>query len=150
MTNQNFTTTILVEQTPAEVFNAINKPQAWWSDSITGSPDKLNEEWNYNFGDNHITKLKTIELTQNEKVVWLVLENHFKNAKDQSEWVGNKIVFEISKVDDKTKVTFTQIGLVPTCDCYKSCDWAWTGFVQKSLYSLIKTGNGQLNWYQEK
>lgn len=150
MANQNFTTTILVEQTPEQVFNAINRPQAWWSDSIKGHPDKLNEEWNYNFGDNHLTKLKTIELTQGKKVIWLVLENHFKNAKDQSEWVGNKIVFDISKQDDKTKVTFTQIGLVPTYDCYKSCDWAWTGFVQKSLYSLIKTGIGQLNWYQEK
>jgi hypothetical protein len=148
MSDKNFTATILVEQIPTEVFNAINKPQIWWSDSITGSPEKLNDEWNYNFGDNHITKLKTIELTQDQKVVWLVLENHFKNAKDQNEWVGNKITFEISKRGDKTKLIFTQIGLVPTYDCYKNCEWAWTGFVEKSLHSLISTGLGQLTWYK--
>lgn len=147
MSNNNFTTTILVEQTPSEVFKAINRPQSWWSDSITGNPDNLNEEWNYNFGDNHLTKLKTIELTPDQRVVWLVLENHFKNAKDQSEWVGNKIVFDISKQDNKTKVTFTQIGLVPAYECYKNCEWAWTGFVEKSLQSLIATGIGQLTWY---
>ena len=148
MSDQPFSTTILVEQTAAEVFNAINRPQAWWSNSISGNPEKLQAEWNYNFGDNHSTKLKTVELIPDQKVVWLVLENHFKNAKDQSEWVGNSITFDISKQDDKTKVVFTQIGLVPSYDCYKNCEWAWTGFVEKSLHSLITTGKGQLTWFQ--
>lgn len=148
MTNKSFTTAILVDQSPAEVFNAINKPQEWWSNSIKGNPEKLNEEWNYNFGDNHITKLKTIELMPNHKVVWLVEENHFKNASDQSEWVGNRITFDISKQGNKTELVFTQIGLVPTYNCYKSCEWAWTGFIEKSLQSLITTGTGQLTWFQ--
>ena len=150
MNNQNFTTTILVEQSPAVVFKAINNPRAWWSDSIEGHPEKLNEEWSYHFGDNHRSKIKTIEMVPNQKVVWLVEENYFKNAKDQREWVGNKIVFEISKQGDKTQLVFTQLGLVPTYDCYKSCDWAWTGFVQKSLHSLITKDKGQLTWYQDK
>jgi uncharacterized protein YndB with AHSA1/START domain len=118
MESQNFTATILVEQSPAEVFKAINNPRAWWSDSIEGSTDKINEEWNYHFGDSHRSKMKTIESTPDKKVVWLVEENYFKNAKDQSEWVGNKITFEISKQGDKTKLLFTQIGLVPTYNCY--------------------------------
>lgn len=150
MNTQNFSTTIVVEQSPSVVFKAINNPRAWWSESIKGNPDQLNAEWDYHFGDNHRNKMKTIEMTPGKKVVWLVEENYFKNAKDQSEWVGNTISFEISKEGDKTKLVFTQIGLVPTYDCYKSCEWAWTGFVQKSLYSLITTGKGQLNWYQEK
>lgn len=149
MSEKNFTTTILVEQTPEQVFNAVNKPQLWWSDSITGNPEKLDEEWNYNFGDNHITKLKTIELIPGQKVVWLVLENHFKNATDQTEWVGNNITFNISKEGGKTKLTFTQIGLVPSYNCYKNCEWAWTGFVEKSLQSLIATGVAQPAWYQQ-
>ena len=83
-------------------------------------------------------------------MAWLVQENYFKNAKDQNEWVGNKITFEISKQGDKTKLVFTQIGLVPSYDCYKACEWAWTGFVQKSLQSFITTGKGLLTWYQDK
>jgi hypothetical protein len=148
MDNQNFTTTIVVEQSPAEVFKAINNPRAWWSEEIEGTTDQLNAEWNYQFGDNHRSKMKVIEMIPNKKIVWLVEENYFKNAKDQSEWVGNKIIFEISNQNDKTQLVFTQIGLVPSYDCYKSCDWAWTGFVQKSLQSLIATGKGQLQWYK--
>ena len=149
MNTQNFTTAILVEQSPAEVFKAINNPRSWWSKEIEGTTDKLNAEWNYYFGDNHRSKMKVIEIIPDKKVVWLVEENYFKNAKDQSEWVGNKITFAISKQGDKTRLVFTQIGLVPTYDCYKSCEWAWTGFVQKSLHSLITTGKGQHQWYQQ-
>ncbi len=148
MKNQDFTTTILVDQTQKEVFDAINNVRGWWSEEIEGTTDKLNDEWNYHFGDNHRSKMKIIEMIPGKKVVWLVEENYFKNAKDQSEWVGNKITFEISKQDDKTQLVFTQIGLTPTYDCYKSCEWAWTGFVQKSLHSLITTGKGRLQWYQ--
>lgn len=150
MENKNFTTTILVEQSPAVVFKAINNPRAWWSESIEGNPGKPNEEWIYHFGDNHRTKMKTLEMVPNKKVLWLVEENYFKNAKDQSEWVGNKITFDISEHDGKTKLVFTQIGLVPSYDCYKSCEWAWTGFVQKSLHSLITKGEGELTWYEGK
>ena len=148
MKDQSFTTTILVDQSPAEVFKAINNPRAWWSEDIGGNPDKLNEEWTYHFGDNHRCKMKTIEMIPGEKVVWLVEENYFKFTKDPNEWVGNKITFEISKKGDKTQLVFTQIGLVPAYECYNVCCDAWKGFIQKSLQNLITTGTGQLKWYE--
>ena len=147
MNQQSFTTSIMVQEAPEKVYEAINHPQSWWSDTITGNPGKLHEEWRYNFGDHHITRLKTVELMPGKRVAWLVLENHFKNARDPTEWVGDTIIFDISKQDGKTKIVFTQEGLVPSDDCYKNCEWAWKGFVEKSLASLITTGEGQLNWY---
>lgn len=148
MNNQNFTTAMLVEQSPAEVFKAINDPRAWWSEDIDGETDKLNAEWTYHFGDNHRCKMKTIEMIPGKKVVWLVENNYFKSIKDKSEWVGNKITFEIFKQENKTQMVFTQIGLVPAYECYNVCRDAWTGFIQKSLQSLITTGKGQLRWYE--
>lgn len=149
MENQNFTTTILVSQSPAEVFKAINNPKAWWSEDIDGDTDKLNAEWAYHFGDSHRCKMKTIEIIPDQKVVWLVEENYFKSIKDKNEWVGNQITFDIFKQENKTQMVFTQVGLVPAYECYNVCRDAWTGFIQKSLRSLITTGKGQLRWYEQ-
>jgi hypothetical protein len=148
MNNQNFTTSILVDQSPADVFNAVNNPRSWWSANIEGSTDVLNAEWTYRFGDSHRTKLKVIEMLPDKKVVWLIEDNYFKTPKFEGEWIGNKISFDISRIGDKTQLVFTQIGLVPTNACYDVCQGAWTGFVQKSLQSLISTGKGALNWYE--
>lgn len=41
MNNQDFASTILVQQTPEEAFNAINNVRGWWSENIDGSTDKL-------------------------------------------------------------------------------------------------------------
>ena len=149
MNNQNFTTAILTAESPAEVFKAINNPRAWWSEEIDGNTNKLNDEWTYHFADNHRSKMKIIEMVPDTKVVWLVEDNYFKFTKDPSEWVGNKITFEISKQDNKTQLVFTQIGLVPSYECYNVCRDAWTGFIQTSLQSLITSGKGQLKWFEQ-
>ncbi len=69
MDNQNFTTNILVPQSPSEVFHAVNNPKAWWSNVIEGDTNHLNGEWTYHHEDNHRTKLKVIEMIPGKKVV---------------------------------------------------------------------------------
>ena len=145
MTTPDFTTTILVGQTPKEAFNAINNVRGWWSEEIEGSTDKLNAEFNYHYEDVHRSKMKIIEFVPNEKVVWLVQDNYFKFTKDKSEWTGTKIVFEISKQDNKTQIRLTHQGLVPEYECYDICQNSWTNYMHNSLRSLIATGKGQPN-----
>ena len=145
MQNQDFTTTILVDQTPKEVFDAINNVRGWWSEEIEGSTNKLNEEFSYHYEDVHSCKMKLIEVIPGKKVVWLVLDNYFKFTKDKSEWIGTKIIFEIAEKDNKTQLQFTHQGLVPQYECYDICRDAWTSYIQNSLRSLISTGKGQPN-----
>jgi hypothetical protein len=145
MATADFTTTIVVDQTPNEVFNAINNPRGWWSEEIEGTTEKLNDEFTYHYEDVHRSKMKLIEVIPDEKVVWLVMDNYFKFTKDKSEWTGNKIIFEISKKDNQTQLQFTQLGLVPQYECYSICRDAWSNYINNSLRDLITTGKGKPN-----
>ncbi len=145
MKNPNFTTTLLVNQTPKEAVNAINNVRGWWSEEIEGSTNKLNDEFTYHYGDVHYCQIKLIKVIPNKKVIWLIKYNYFNFTKDKSEWTGTKINFEISKKDKKTKIRFIHLGLVPAFECFELCSNSWSQYVQQSLLSLITTGKGQPN-----
>ncbi len=145
MTTTDFTTTILVDNSPNEVFNAINNVRGWWSEEIEGNTDQLNEEWTYHYEDVHRCKIKIVEFIPGKKVVWQVLDNYFSFTKDKSEWKDNKIIFDITVKGDKTQLQFTQEGLSTQNECYDICQNAWDTYIQKSLYCLITTGTGQPN-----
>lgn len=145
MKSKSFTTSIVVNKTTKEVFDAILNPRAWWSPEITGSTDKLNEVFDYHFEDIHKCKVRVVELIANKKVVWHILENDFSFTKDKTEWVNTKVIFEIDKVDGKTRLTFTHDGLVPEYECYDSCYQGWTHYITSSLKKYITTGTGEPN-----
>jgi hypothetical protein len=142
-TQTDFTTSILVTQTPKDVFNAINNVGAWWQGEIKGNTTKLNNEFTYRMGHFHMSKQKMVEFIPNKKVVWLITESELNFAKDKSEWTGTKISFEISRKNSKTQVRFTHLGLVPKFECYKDCSNAWTQLIRISLFNLITTGKGK-------
>lgn len=142
MSNRDFTTSLLVDAAPSEVFNAVNNLRGWWSENIDGDTDKLNREFLYHYRDVHRAKMKVIELAPYKKVVWQVVDNYFNFTEDESEWKDTHIIFEISEAGDKTRLNFTHRGLVPEYECFQICRDAWTHYVQGSLKDLITTGKG--------
>lgn len=145
MGNQDFTTILLVDQTPEEVFNAINNVRGWWSEEIEGNTNQVNDVFTYHYEDIHRCQIKLIEVMPYEKVVWLVIDNYFNFTKDKSEWTGTTISFEISKKNNQTQIRFTHLGLVPEYECYTICRDAWSNYIHNSLRSLIMIGKGQPN-----
>lgn len=174
MTPTDFSTSLLVEQTPKEVFDAITNVRGWWSEEIEGNTAKLNDVFNYHFEDIHRCRVKLTEVIPNQKVVWLILDNYFKpgifedtsrlkserdekrhNSRsgisndgfgnDKAEWTDTKVVFEISAKDGKTLLRFTHQGLVPEYECFDVCSNGWTHYIRHSLFGLITTGTGQPN-----
>ena len=143
MTTKDFTTAILVDQTPEEIFKAINNVRGWWQGEIEGNTGKLNDEFTYRMKEFHFSKQKLVEVIPNERMVWLVTESQLNFFKDKNEWTGTKIIFEISEKKNKTQLRFTHSGLVKEIECYGDCSNAWTQLIQKSLFSLITTGKGR-------
>jgi hypothetical protein len=139
----DFAASFVVDQSPAEVFAAINNVRGWWGEDVEGSTDKLGEEFTYRVQDVHYSKLRIVELVPSEKVVWLVLDNHISFVQDQTEWLNTKISFEIVPQGDKTEVRFVHIGLSDQFECADVCFNAWGFLMGQSLPNLIKTGKGQ-------
>jgi hypothetical protein len=139
---KDFTTSILVDKSPKEVFNAINNVRGWWQGEIKGSTDKLNDEFTYQMEEFHLTKQKIVEFVPNKKVVWQVTESKINFVADKGEWLNSRIIFDIATEGKKTKLTFTHHGLVPKIECYRNCSGAWDNLIEKSLFSLIATGKG--------
>ena len=145
MSDQSFSTSLLVEQSPKAVFDAVTNVRGWWSEEIEGNTKKLNDEFKYRYKDVHRSKMKLIEVIPNEKIVWLVEDNYFNFTKDKREWIGTKVIFDISEKEGKTELRFTHQGLVPEYECYTACQNGWTQYIQNSLHNLITTGKGQPN-----
>ncbi|MFD0749873.1 SRPBCC domain-containing protein [Mucilaginibacter calamicampi] len=140
MQTTDFTTTITVEQTPAEVFDTVNTPQNWWSGDFEGDTKNLNGEFTYRYQDMHYSKQWITELTPGRKVVWLVTDSQLNFIEDKEEWIGTKMIFEISQEGGKTKLQFTHQGINPEVECYDACSNAWGQLIQQSLFNYITTG----------
>jgi hypothetical protein len=150
MTNQDFTTTFLVEQSPEKVFNAITNVRGWWSEEIEGATDKLGAEFIYHYEYVHCCKMKITEFVPGERIVWLVLDNYFNFTEDKTEWKDTQIIFEVSRKGDKSEISFTHSGLVREYECFLVCSNAWDSYINGSLRSLITTGKGKPNQKEKR
>jgi hypothetical protein len=144
MKDQSLTLTFSVEQSPEQVFDAVNNVRAWWSGAIDGETDRLGVEFTYRYKDVHRSTQKITEFVPGRKVVWHVADAELNFVKDKNEWNGTDIVFEIARKGGTTELRFTHVGLVPA-ECYGGCSGAWGFYVGDSLRSLITTGKGAPN-----
>ena len=149
MSTQSYTASFAVDQTPDQVFAAVNNPRGWWSEQIDGATDQLGAEFKYHYRDVHRARFKITEFVPGMRVVWHVLENYFDFVQDKTEWTGTDVVFEIASRAGKTELHFTHVGLVPAYECYNVCSDAWGSYVKRSLRNLITTGKGQPNPIEE-
>jgi Activator of Hsp90 ATPase homolog 1-like protein len=141
MANENFQYSFITSKKASEVFAHLKNPKNWWvglfGETIEGKSEDINDEFSFSAGDGvHYSNQKIIELLADKKIVWLVTESNLSFLKNPDEWAGTKICFDIEKVGDKTKLTFSHIGLIPHIECYGSCSSAWTQYMQNLLAHL--------------
>jgi hypothetical protein len=143
MKKDGFTTSFTVDQSPDEVFKAINNVRGWWSGEVNGDVDRLGAEFTYRYQNMHKSTQQVTEFVPGKKVVWHVTDSELPCVTDKTEWIGTDIVFEIARKDGKTELRFTHVGLVPAFECFGGCSGAWGALVDGNLRNLITTGKNQ-------
>jgi hypothetical protein len=144
MDYHDFITTFTVEGTPEQAFAAINDVRGWWSGEIDGHTDQLGEEFTYRYQDIHYSKQRITEFVPGRRVAWLVLDAYLNFVEDETEWIGTKITFDITRKGDQTEIRFSHVGLADH-ECFNVCSKAWAYYISGSLRTLITSGTGQPN-----
>ncbi|MBI4923892.1 MAG: SRPBCC domain-containing protein [Devosia nanyangense] len=143
LTGRDYTLSFTVEQTPDEVFAAINDVRGWWTGEIDGDTATLGAAFTYRYEDLHRSTQKVIGLVPGKRVVWHVVDANLTFVADTAEWIGTDIVFDIARTGDQTELRFTHRGLVPDIECFKNCSDAWRFYIGASLREFIKSGKRQ-------
>jgi uncharacterized protein YndB with AHSA1/START domain len=141
-TAQSFSTTIDIERPPKEVFDAINQPRRWWSDSVRGEANRVGDRFVFDGADHHSWTFRVAELVPGERVVWRVTDGTMNWVRDTNEWTGTEIRFELSETEAGSRLHFAHVGLTPVLECFAGCSYGWTGYITDSLPRLVTTGHG--------
>jgi hypothetical protein len=141
MNQQNYNCTIVVNNTPEEAFESINRVSAWWTKNLEGSSQKLHDVFTVRFGETFVTAT-IIESIPDKKILWHIRDCYLHWLKDKMEWKDTKISWEISNKNNSTTISMTHIGLVPEIECYQQCEKGWNFYVGESLFKLITEHEG--------
>ena len=150
MSQQDYTANFIVDQTPDEVFNAVNNVHGWWSENITGNTDKLGAKFTFRYHNFHRCTFEVMELVPGEKVTWHVIDSYSSFVEKPDEWTGTDVVFDITRKGGKTELIFTHVGLTNQYECYDVCSDSWSFHIKHGLYGLITMGNGHPNPKDQK
>src|SRR5438552_18260138 len=96
MSSQDYATSITVDRTPADVFDAISDPRRWWSGEFEGPADEVDGVFTYRYEDLHISKQKVTELVRGKRAVWLVVEGGATLVAAKNEWKGTSNIIDIA------------------------------------------------------
>jgi len=139
--SKNYHRTIVVNASPEEAMKKISQINLWWRKDFSGSAAKLSDEFTVPFGElnGEISFVDFVisEFVPNKKIVWKVDDCNLPWFKNKKEWNNTEVVFELSEENDKTKIDFTHIGLVPEVECYEACEKGWDGHITKDLVKFI-------------
>lgn len=142
MKKQDYTTSIAVNATAQEAFNAILDVTRWWSEDMEGTTNKRNDVFTVYFGEVYVT-CKVGQLAAGKKISWKCTDCNKPFLENVKEWKGTVMEWDISEMGKKTEIIFTHIGLTPEIECYEVCADAWGGYIKNSLAKLITTGKGK-------
>lgn len=140
----NYTSTIEVKTTADKAYDAlVSQVPLWWTEMFEGSSLQTGDVFTIRFGAAIHKTMRVEETIPNSKIIWYVEDSliTLPELKNQTEWIGTTIVWEIEQKEEITWIKVTHFGLSPDIECYDICSNGWVQFLG-SLKLFLETGKG--------
>ncbi|AZB08055.1 SRPBCC domain-containing protein [Chryseobacterium sp. G0162] len=140
----NYTNTIEVKTTADKSYGALARQiPLWWTEMFEGSSAQTGDVFTIRFGVNIHKTMRVKESIPNSKIIWEVEDSliALPELKNQTEWIGTTIVWELVPTGENTQIKVTHLGLNPDIECYDICSNGWVQFLG-SLKLFLETGKG--------
>lgn len=140
---ENYTKKLQLAVAEEKLFKSILNIPLWWSEMFEGAANQPGDKFTVRFGPSVYKTSVVGKVIPNRKIVWDVVDAYvdIPELNDKTEWIGTKIIWEISPIDMGCELKFTHIGLTPDIECYTICENGWNNFLQ-SLIAYTTTGAG--------
>ncbi|WP_079241049.1 SRPBCC family protein [Chryseobacterium indologenes] len=141
---ENYIHIIEINTTVDKVYHALtHEIPLWWTELFEGSSSEVGNLFTIRFGDQIHKTMRVKEVAANAKVVWLVEDSliALPDLKNQTEWIGTTIVWEIEENKGISQIKLIHVGLNPAIECYEICSNGWMQFIG-SLKKFLETGEG--------
>ncbi|GCE16979.1 SRPBCC domain-containing protein [Dictyobacter kobayashii] len=134
--------TIVIERsiaaTPGSVFDALTQQDGiarWWTNDLTVKPEVGSlAEFRFTRWGAGILQFEIAELDAGAKVHWF-------SRKGPPQWAGTSVTWQITPIQDGTKIVFTHDGFAQVDAVYEQTRGNWEYFLD-SLKSFLETGKG--------
>lgn len=141
---ENYNSQVEIKASAENVYAALTQEiPLWWTEMFEGAADREQSVFTVRFGISVYKTMQITELQPNVKVVWDVKDSliQIPELRNQTEWIGTTIVWEIRPVGEDSILQLTHVGLQPSVECYEICAAGWQQFTA-SLKSYLETGKG--------
>jgi uncharacterized protein YndB with AHSA1/START domain len=136
-TSKDFQSTLTFDAPPERVLAALRSPEAvadWWGPAEGDA--EVGGTFEVSFLNRRQVIVLHVEPAAANQVVWSVRETPLT-----PEWVGTRIVFDVTAAGGGTTLHFRHHGLTPQLECFDMCHEGWTHYLG-SLVSYVDTGLG--------
>lgn len=139
---KDYNATLTSSHNAEVIFKTITEEMSNWWAPMSGKFVNLGDQASIRFGENSYWSFEASTLNKPSRVVLTCNGAHHicDNLSDKSraEWLGTKLVFEITEEQENSHINFTHIGLVPELECFDECKAGWDHYFLGSLKDYLE------------
>ena len=139
---KDYTATITSSLSAEVVYKAITEEMSDWWTSMSGKFLKTGDKAKTDFGGKSYWSFESTVMDEPSRIELTCHDaNHIHEGLSdhiRTEWLGTKLLFEITEEDGKTRIDFTHEGLTPRLECFEVCKAGLDHYFLGSLKSYLE------------